>query len=77
MPAIIAAVITALGVLAMMPALAMLSGTLAYFLWNYMAPVYLTFLPVQYLHLPWWHCVCLLWLMQIINPFNKVTNTSK
>jgi hypothetical protein len=50
-------------------AIAAVSGTFLYFLWNYMAPVYFTFLPAQYLHLPWWHCVCLLWIIQILNPF--------
>jgi hypothetical protein len=56
---------------------ALFSGTLAYFLWNYLAPVYLTFLPPLYLHIPWWHCVCLLWLIAIINPFKSSVNVDK
>ncbi len=28
-----------------------------YFLWNYLAPIYLPQLPPVYLHVPFWHCV--------------------
>lgn len=33
-----------------------------YFLWNWLAPVYLDFLPSKYLALPFWHCVGLFML---------------
>jgi hypothetical protein len=56
----------------MLLAFALFGGTLVYFLWNYLAPVYFaTFLPALYLHLPWWHCVCFLWLLGLINPFKS------
>jgi hypothetical protein len=52
--------------------IALFGGTLTYFLWNYLAPIYFaTFLPALYLHLPWWHCICLLWLLGLINPFKS------
>jgi hypothetical protein len=78
MQVIILAIIAALGTIAIIPCLAMISGTIMYFLWNYMAPIYFTFLQPQYLHIPWWHCVCLLWIIQILNPFRNIsTSTSK
>jgi hypothetical protein len=31
------------------------SSILLYFLWNWLAPVYLSFLPSVYLDIPFWH----------------------
>lgn len=70
----LAAFLTIVLGLLLMPLLATLSGTVFYFLWNYLAPKYFTFMPAQYLALPWWHAVCLLWLLQLVSPF-KVTTT--
>ena len=57
---------------------ALFGGTLVYFLWNYLAPVnFATFLPPLYLHIPWWHCVCLIWLISLINPFKSAVSVRK
>ena len=37
-----------------------------YFLWNFIAPIYLTFLPQIWLSLPFWNCVWLFLLISII-----------
>lgn len=36
-----------------------------FFLWNYLAPIYLSQLPAVYLHVPFWHCVGLFALVAI------------
>lgn len=33
-----------------------------YFLWNWLGPIYFSFLPPLYLQLPFWHCVGL-WVL--------------
>ena len=75
MQVFILAMLTMMGTIFMIPFLATISGTIMYFLWNYMSPVYFTFLPAQYLHIPWWHCVCLLWIIQMLNPFKASVST--
>jgi hypothetical protein len=37
-----------------------------YFLWNYLAPIYMSQLPSVYQHIPFWHCVGLFALVAII-----------
>ena len=37
-----------------------------YFLWNYLAPIYLPGLPELYRHLPFWHCVGLFTIVAIL-----------
>lgn len=50
-----------------------------YFLWNWIVPIYGTFLPTLYQHLPFWHLVGILWLVQslkdIILPLGPFTQT--
>lgn len=38
----------------------------AYFLWNYLAPIYLPELPAQYLDVPFWHIAGIFALVKII-----------
>lgn len=43
-----------------------------YFLWRWLAPVYLPFLPEQWQALPFWHCVGLFGLaacLRVASPF--------
>lgn len=42
---------------------ALINGWIGMILWNYLAPMYFDFLPAKYLHLPYWHCFCLSWLV--------------
>lgn len=37
-----------------------------YFMWNCIAGVYFTFLPVVWLNIPYWHVVSLLFIVSII-----------
>jgi hypothetical protein len=37
-----------------------------YFLWNYLAPIYASALPLVYQHIPFWHCAGLFALAAII-----------
>jgi len=78
MEKVIKAFILAIGTIMLLPFIALFGGTIFYFLWNYLAPIYFaSFLQPQFLHLPWWHAVCLLWLFQILNPFKSVSASSK
>lgn len=42
-------------------------GTLFYFLWNWLAPVYLYMLPAVYLNIPYFHCIGIVLLLGVIN----------
>lgn len=37
-----------------------------YFLWNWLAPIYIYWLPPVYLDLPFWHVVGLIWLITML-----------
>lgn len=37
-----------------------------YFLWNFLAPIYLTNLPAVYLAIPFWHCAAIFLLIGVI-----------
>ena len=44
-----------------------------YFLWNWAAPIYFTFLPLVWLSVPFWHCVGLFMLaplLKMLMPFS-------
>ncbi len=38
-----------------------------YWLWNYLAPIYMYWLPAVYQHLPFWDCVWIFMLLGIIS----------
>ena len=38
-----------------------------YFLWNWMAPVYFTFLPTVWHALPYWHVFAMVWLVILLS----------
>jgi hypothetical protein len=40
-----------------------LASVPVYFLWNWLAPMYFSFLPSQYLNLPYMHVIGLMWLI--------------
>jgi ABC-type dipeptide/oligopeptide/nickel transport system permease subunit len=37
-----------------------------FFLWNFLAPIYGTNLPLQYQHIPFWHCVGIFVLLGVV-----------
>ena len=39
----------------------------AFFLWNYLAPIYLPQLPAQYLDVPFWHVAGMFVLVKIVS----------
>lgn len=45
---------------------AFISSVILYFLWNFFAPTYFSFLPPVWLALPFWHVVGLTWCLSII-----------
>lgn len=88
---IFAALVTALAALALSPLLILGAYALGmiiyiiiaipfYFLWNWAAPIYFTFLPPVWLALPFWHIVGLFWVFgtvkYIMLPSAKVTNNN-
>ena len=41
-----------------------ITATILYLVWNRLAPVYfVTLLPSQFMHIPWWHCFLFTWLI--------------
>lgn len=46
--------------------IALLATVPFFFLWNWAAPIYFTFLPAQWQSLPFWHCVGLVILVSSI-----------
>lgn len=46
--------------------MALLSSIVLYFLWNFFAPTYFSFLPPVWLALPFWHVVGLMWCLGLI-----------
>jgi hypothetical protein len=46
--------------------IALLAAIPLYFLWNAFAPTYFPFLPAPWLAIPFWHVVCLTWLLSIV-----------
>lgn len=45
---------------------AMIWAIPVYFIWNYLAPIYLSEAPPLYLNIPYWHIACLFMLIQIV-----------
>ena len=52
-----------------------------YFLWNWAAPIYFTFLPPVWIVLPFWHIVGLMWILStvktVILPSASATASTK
>jgi len=52
-----------------------------YFLWNYLAPTYFSFLPPVWLNISFWNILCLMWCLSmvrsIIMPSATATATAK
>jgi hypothetical protein len=51
-----------------------LYGVPFFFLWNYMAPRYLSMLPWEYTHVPLWDCILMFVLASFIRKLLGVTH---
>ena len=47
--------------------MSIINATIFYYVWNILAPVYfVTFLPVVFMHISWWHCWLFMWLIGLV-----------
>ena len=57
---------------------ALFSGTLFYFTWNTLAPIYFsTFIPAPWMHFTWWHSMLLMMLWSLIFKSASSVSASK
>lgn len=63
---ILAAIFVFIGVFFIGVFLSLLAAVPLYFLWNYLAPTYFSFLPPVWLALSYWHVFLLTWCLTLI-----------
>jgi hypothetical protein len=48
-----------------------ITATPAYFVWNYIAPIYLSFIPKLFQHIPYWHMIAIFLVITYIGELIK------
>jgi hypothetical protein len=73
---LIVGVLTAVFGIVVALAISLLTGTVGYWLWNFVGPEYFSFLPAKYLNIPWTHMVILTYFATFVGSLFRGSNSS-